>query len=149
MGSVSPQCQDLELPHGVSFNFILSLYVTSTSTSSLTAIHTNHSPSCLQQSHPRRNPNLLPPATHPHYSATQLIRLIAVLCPPRHDVRNRCIREYTSSPSERARCSLLPRDLRRVVFRGVVGHISGWGAVFVVLCHVSHVIRPSACLWYH
>ncbi|RAO64760.1 uncharacterized protein BHQ10_000772 [Talaromyces amestolkiae] len=27
MGSVSPQCQDLELPHGVSFNFILSLLI--------------------------------------------------------------------------------------------------------------------------
>ncbi|EEA27184.1 hypothetical protein TMatcc_004539 [Talaromyces marneffei ATCC 18224] len=27
MGPVSPQCQDLELPHGVSFNFVLSLLI--------------------------------------------------------------------------------------------------------------------------
>lgn len=136
MGSVSPQCQDLELPHGVSFNFILSLYVTHLH--KLPNSHTNHPTSCLQQSHPRRNPSLIPPPTHPHHSATEFIRLIAVLCPPRHDVGNRRIRKYTSSPSECARCGLLPRDLRRVVFCGVVGHISGWGAVFVVLCHVSH-----------
>jgi hypothetical protein len=140
MGSVSPQCQDLELPHGVSFNFILSLYVTSTSTSSeLPDTHTNHL-LYLQQSHPRRDLNLISPPTHPHHPATKLVRLITLLCPPRHDVGNRRLCEYISPPSERARCSLLSRNIGCVVFCGFVGHIPGWSAVFVVLCHVGHSI---------
>lgn len=47
MGPVSPQCQDLELPHGVSFNFVLSLYITSTPYDCLISILTTFLPRSL------------------------------------------------------------------------------------------------------